>query len=88
MKGHKQCTSVKFHPSYLLKSLFPVTGGFRAATAIGASAAIPATPALGCSILALARWGRTNKCVVNVNGLVEKLGVVKVLDSVAGFREG
>lgn len=88
VKGHKQCTFVKLYPSCPSEILFSVTGSFRAATAVGASAAVSATTALGCPVLALGRWGRANKCVVNVNSLVEKLGVVQVLNSVTSFREG
>lgn len=62
--------------------------GLGAATAVRATAATTGTTVtLGSSSLALSRWRWADKSVVNVDGLVEELGVVQVLDGLGGLGE-
>ena len=68
-------------------SLISVTTSFRAAAAVGAAAAVTTSSALRSSILALARWGRADEGIVNVEGLFEELGSVEVLDGFTRLGE-
>lgn len=62
----------------------------RATTPIATPASCPATTtrAFGSSALALGRWRRSNKGVVNLDCLVEQFRTVESFDGGAGFGKG